>query len=192
MTNKTLYSTDLAPSVASNATSENPHFAAMGGAEPIARLAERFYYYLETLPEARAIRAMHAADLSEMKGVLARYLTEWMGGPALYSSERGHPRLRRRHQRFEIGPSARDAWMLCMRSALSDVVTDAALRNELDAAFFKVADFVRNDAEHVHVHHADPLPSPAAPPKPNAAPAPSDPMQPSMDQALVTQVGKQS
>jgi len=88
--------------------------------------------------------------------VFERYLGEWLGGPAAYSAERGHPRLRRRHQRFSIGVSERDAWMLCMRQALSEVVFDAALRAELDAAFFKTADFLRNDAEHVHVHHAEP------------------------------------
>ena len=52
--------------------------------------------------------------------------------------------LRRRHQPFQLDSAARDAWMLCMRQALAEVCADAGLRAELEAAFFKVADFIRN------------------------------------------------
>ncbi|MGK3999290.1 group II truncated hemoglobin [Sorangium sp. So ce1024] len=147
-------SQDVAPSVQSVVTGDNPHFAAVGGAPAVARLVDRFYFHMDTLPEAAAIRALHPADLKPVKEVLERYLTEWLGGPALYSAERGHPRLRRRHLRFRIGAAERDAWMLCMRAALADVVSDPALRAQLDAAFYKVADFLRNDAEHAHRRHA--------------------------------------
>jgi hemoglobin len=142
----------------------NPHFAAVGGASAIAALVEQFYAAMDTLPEAASIRALHPADLAPVKDVLTRYLTEWLGGPALYSVERGHPRLRRRHMPFRIGASERDAWMLCMRSALAQVVPDEALRAELDAAFYKVADFMRNDAEHAHVQHSAPALVQIAPP----------------------------
>lgn len=144
----------IAPSVQSTVTGDNPHFAALGGAPAVARLAERFYFHMDTLPEAAAIRALHPSDLRPVQAVFERYLTEWLGGPALYSAERGHPRLRRRHLKFRIGVAERDAWMLCMRAALADVVSDPALRAQLETAFFKVADFLRNDAEHVHHHHA--------------------------------------
>lgn len=123
---------------------------AIGGALALERLVDRFYHYMDTEAEAAKIRAMHAADLSLVKGVLLRYLIEWTGGPALYSVERGHPRLRRRHQPFAIGEAERDAWMLCMRKALADVVADVVLRSQLEEAFFKVADFMRNDANHIH------------------------------------------
>jgi hemoglobin len=147
-----------APSVQSTASGHNPHYAAIG-ADGVARLVERFYFHMDTLPEAAGIRALHPADLAPVREVLERYLTEWLGGPALYSSERGHPRLRRRHLRFRIGAAERDAWMLCMRAALGDVVSDSQLRAELDSSFFKVADFLRNDTEHVHQQHAARPPS---------------------------------
>lgn len=143
----------IAPSVTSAAEGANPHYAAIGGAEVVARLAERFYQLMDSLPEAQTIRAMHAPDLGPMREVLTRYLGEWLGGPPRYSAERGHPRLRRRHMPFSIGPAERDAWLLCMRRALEEVVPDETLRAELDAAFSKVADFLRNDAQHQHVHH---------------------------------------
>ena len=123
----------------------NPHFDAIGGEEPITRLVERFYFHMDTLPEAAAIRAMHEADLTHTKSVLVKFLTEWLGGPKVYSAERGHPRLRQKHITFPIGEAERDAWMLCMRRAMEDVVANATLRQQLEQAFFKTADFIRND-----------------------------------------------
>jgi hemoglobin len=119
-------------------------FERIGGALTIDRLVERFYERMDTLPEARAIRAMHAHDLTEVKRVLKRYFTEWMGGPALYSAERGHPRLRQRHMGFPIGNAARDAWMLCMDGALAETVADDAARADIRAAMLRLADWMRN------------------------------------------------
>ncbi|HET9958426.1 MAG TPA: group II truncated hemoglobin [Polyangiaceae bacterium] len=148
-----------APSVASTAAHDNPHFAAVGGSTAVAELVDRFYQHMDTLPEAAQIRSLHPPDLTPVKEVLRRYLTEWLGGPALYSVERGHPRLRRRHLRFPIGAAERDAWMRCMSLALNEVVSDPKLRQELTEAFFKTADFIRNDPDHTHHHHSTQEPS---------------------------------
>jgi len=119
-------------------------FQRIGGVAAISRLVDAFYTRIDTLPEARTIRAMHEADLTQTGRVLKRYLEEWLGGPALYSQERGHPRMKMRHMRFKIGETERDAWMLCMRGALEEVIPDTELREELDAKFFKLADWMRN------------------------------------------------
>ena len=131
-----------------------PHFARLGGRDAVVRLVDAFYRAMDSQPEASAIRAMHEADLAQTKAVLVKYLTEWMGGDRLYSPEHGAPMLRRRHQRFAIDANARDAWMLCMREALNEVCVDVALRVELDAAFYKVADFMRNtESTSPHPNH---------------------------------------
>lgn len=127
--------------------STHSHYERMGGHEGVAHLVDAFYLAMDTLPDAATIRAMHEPDLRATKAVLVKYLSEWMGGPKLYSPERGAPMLRRRHQPFRLDSAARDAWMMCMRQALSEVCQDAGLRTELDAAFFKVADFIRNTEE---------------------------------------------
>jgi hemoglobin len=98
-------------------------------------------------PEARTIRAMHEADLGPVRAVLTQYLSEWLGGPGLYSARRGHPRLRQRHMGFPIGNAARDAWMACMDIALGEAVDDAALREEIREALRKLADWMRNRAD---------------------------------------------
>lgn len=122
----------------------NPHFARIGGQPAVVRLVEAFYRAMDTRPDAAAIRALHAPDLGPTRRVLVQYLCEWMGGPRDYSATRGAPMLRRRHQPFDIDAAARDAWMACMRQALAECVPDEALRAELDAAFWKIADFLRN------------------------------------------------
>ena len=128
----------------------NPHFSQIGGVEGIDRLVEAFYRRIDSLPVAAGIRAMHAADLEPTKAILKVYLTEWMGGPKQYTPQRGPPRLRRAHAAFAIGEAERDAWMQCMRGALEETVTDVALREQLERAFFKLADTVRNDPENPH------------------------------------------
>lgn len=120
------------------------HFARLGGHGAVQRLVEAFYRAMDTRADAATIRAMHAHELGPTRAVLVKYLSEWMGGPRDYSAERGAPRLRMRHQPFAIDDAARDAWMACMRQALAETCTDDALRAELDAAFEKVADFMRN------------------------------------------------
>jgi len=125
-------------------------FERIGGMVTIDRLVERFYQRMDTLPEARIIRDMHPADLSSTRQILKRYLTEWTGGPKLYSPEKGHPRLRQRHLGFSIGNAERDAWLTCMRGALEETVEDTAARAELDLALSKLADWMRNQAGNPH------------------------------------------
>jgi hemoglobin len=123
-------------------------FERIGGAVIIDRLVETFYARMDSLPEAKAIRAMHAADLGQLD--LKRYLCEWSGGPKLYTPEKGHPRLRQRHMGFAIGEPERDAWLLCMRGALDEVVKDATARQEMYAAIAKLANWMRNQAGNPH------------------------------------------
>jgi hemoglobin len=125
-------------------------FERIGGALAIDRLVETFYTRMDTLPEARTIREMHAPDLSPIKQVLKRYLCEWTGGPKLYSVEKGHPRLRQRHMGFPIGTAERDEWLLCMRGALEESVEDLNAREEIYGAFTKLADWMRNQADNPH------------------------------------------
>jgi hemoglobin len=134
----------------SEVVTEISMFDRVGGAVTIDRLVEAFYKRMDTQPEARTIRAMHASDLGSVKNVLKRYLGEWTGGPKLYSPEKGHPRLRQRHMGFAIGNAERDAWLLCMRGALEETVADDNARKELDAALTKLADWMRNQAGNPH------------------------------------------
>lgn len=125
-------------------TVSNPHYQLIGGEVALKSLVERFYQLMDELPEARMIRALHPADLSQAKERLFLFLSGWLGGPPLYAERFGQPRLRRAHLAFPIDESARDAWMKCMTQALVEQVHDDGLRSQLIDSFFKTADFMRN------------------------------------------------
>jgi hemoglobin len=126
-----------------NQVSKTP-FEIIGGQATVDRLVERFYQRMDTLPEARGIRALHAPDLGPMIIVLKKYLGEWLGGPKHYSAERGHPMLRARHLPFAIGMAERDAWLLCMNGALDETITDEAARSGIRDSMTRLADWMRN------------------------------------------------
>src|SRR5450830_56285 len=122
------------------------HYEQLGGLARVQTLVDAFYAQMDQRPEAQVIRAMHPADLGPVKAVLVSYLCEWLGGPHDYSAQRGHPRLRMRHQPFAIGDAERDAWLNCMQAALLATEVPAGLRHALMQAFSKTADHLRNRA----------------------------------------------
>lgn len=120
------------------------HFQRIGGEETIRRLVDRFYDLMDEDPDYYGIRKIHAKDLAEARDKLFMFLSGWTGGPQLYMEKFGHPRLRQRHLPFAIGEAERDQWMACMTRAMDEVGLDEKLRQELTAAFWKTADFMRN------------------------------------------------
>tara|TARA_R110002049_G_scaffold83790_2_gene213208 strand:+ start:369 stop:764 length:396 start_codon:yes stop_codon:yes gene_type:complete len=116
----------------------------LGGEAALRALVTRFYRFMDTLPDAAAIRAMHPADLATSEEKLFMFLSGWLGGPSLYIERYGHPFLRKRHLPFAIATPEADAWMLCMRRALADTVADAPLRDALEQAFAGMAAHMRN------------------------------------------------
>ncbi|WP_338109369.1 group II truncated hemoglobin [Pseudomaricurvus alkylphenolicus] len=95
-------------------------YQAAGQYEGLQRLSERFYHYMDTLPEATTIRAMHKDDLTESKDKLARFLSGWLGGPRLYREKYGPIAIPKAHSHLPIGVAERDAWLLCMEKALAE------------------------------------------------------------------------
>ncbi len=88
-------------------------------------------------------------DLTGARRRLTLFLAQYWGGPTTYSDERGHPRLRMRHQKFPVGPDERDRWLhhlvraveqVCAAEDVPDGVAD-----ELMAYFVPAAEHLRND-----------------------------------------------
>ena len=122
----------------------------IGGQQTVDRLVESFYSRMDSVVEAQTIRAMHGPDLAPTKAVLKQYLGEWLGGPKLYSAEKGDPRLRKRHLHVAIGEAERDAWLLCMRAAMDEVIENEKARQEIYASIEKLADWMRNTPGNPH------------------------------------------
>ena len=122
-------------------------YEALGGEEPIRNICDRFYDFMELLPEAATILALHPSDLSSSRDKFYWFLVGWMGGPDLFVRRFGHPRLRARHMPFKIDSEARDQWMLCMTKTLEIEIPDETIRQQLLAAFAGLADHMRNTAD---------------------------------------------
>lgn len=119
----------------------------IGGKTAILNLVERFYFFMDSLPEASEVRGIHAADLAAAHDKLFKFLSGWLGGPDLFIQEYGHPRLRQRHIAFAIDEVARDQWMLCMNKALNETTMDANLRENLSQALQQLATHMINRDE---------------------------------------------
>jgi hemoglobin len=114
------------------------------GEDGIRELTCTFYDIMGSLPEAAELRAMHAQDLTAMKGKLAEYLTGWMGGPPLYADKYGTVCMTSPHEPYHIGPKERDQWLLCMDKALEQTGASDELVDMLKVPMFRIADAVRN------------------------------------------------
>jgi hemoglobin len=116
----------------------------LGGEAVVRRLVDTFYDQIDEDPDFFGIRKLHPASLTSSREKLYMFLTGWLGGPPLYTSEFGHPRLRARHLPFAIGEAERDQWMVCMAKALEVVGVEPSMRERLNASFANTADWMRN------------------------------------------------
>ena len=92
----------------------------LAGGEPVFRLlVQRFYARVAEDPVLRAVYPDD--DLSPATERLTLFLIQYWGGPSTYSQQRGHPRLRMRHQPFAIGQAERDAWLGHMTAAVDSL-----------------------------------------------------------------------
>ena len=92
----------------------------VGGEKFFVKLVNKFYEYVEA---DKILRAIYPKDLNPGKSHLTSFLCQYWGGPNLYSIERGHPRLRKRHINFTIGQRERDTWVeyMCLTLKTMDL-----------------------------------------------------------------------
>jgi len=111
----------------------------LGGDAGVRALVERFYGFMDELPEARTIREMHGADLEPMVDKLATFLIGWMGGPQRYRERFGRVIIPVAHAPYPIGSAESRAWLLCMERALESVGAEPELVDMLVPAFAQMA-----------------------------------------------------
>lgn len=88
----------------------------VGGRAFFEKLVHDFYRGVATDP---VLKPMYPEeDLGPAEVRLVMFLEQFWGGPGTYSEQRGHPRLRQRHQPFKVNPDARDRWLGHMRVAV--------------------------------------------------------------------------
>lgn len=104
-------------------------YDAAGGEATFRTLVERFYAAVATDPILRPIYPDE--DLADATERLTLFLMQYWGGPNTYSAQRGHPRLRMRHNPFAIGQRERDAWLQHMTAAVDSLDLQPNVRKAL-------------------------------------------------------------
>ena len=107
------------------------------GEEGFRKLIHAFY---AQVPADSILGPMYpAADLAGAEQRLRDFLVGRFGGPMRYVEQRGHPRLRMRHARFEVDLAAGHRWMELMRRALDQAGFPVEVRAVLDPYFEQTA-----------------------------------------------------
>lgn len=102
---------------------------AMGGEGAVRVLVDHFYDVMQSLPEAARIRRMHPADLTVSRDKLTVFLVGWLGGPRRYRERWGPMHIPHAHAHLTIDAPERDAWLLCMRTAMAEMPVDDEFRD---------------------------------------------------------------
>ena len=116
----------------------------VGGHETFQRLVDAFYAAVETDP---VLRPLYPESLVESRLHLALFLSQFFGGPDVYSQRRGHPRLRARHLPFRIGRKERDIWVAHMEAALDGSGIPEPACSQIREYFREAATFLINQLE---------------------------------------------
>jgi hemoglobin len=97
-----------------------PHevFDRVGGMDAFVSLVDAFY---AKVARDELLRPMYPEDLEPGKRHLAMFLAQYWGGGDVYSSERGHPRLRMRHAAFPVTPEAALRWAELMAASIREL-----------------------------------------------------------------------
>jgi hemoglobin len=120
-------------------------YEAVGGEPTFRRLVTAFYAGVANDPVLRPLYPEE--DLAAAAERLTLFLIQYWGGPATYSEQRGHPRLRMRHAPFRIGEAERDAWLSHMLNAVESLDLEPARADELWSYLVRAAHMLRNDAD---------------------------------------------
>ncbi|MFG6445476.1 globin [Microbacterium sp. P06] len=117
-------------------TEQASFYEQVGGMPTFRRLVDAFY---RGVAADEVLKPMYPEeDLAPAAERLTLFLAQYWGGPTTYSEQRGHPRLRMRHNPFHVNPDARDRWLSHMRAAVDELelspLHDATLWDYLQRA----------------------------------------------------------
>jgi len=111
------------------------------GEENLKLLVDRFYNLVFNHEQ---ISHLFKTDKELIKEKQRLFLTQFLGGPALYSQVYGHPKLRARHMPHAIHQDDAVAWLQCMSAAINSLDIEQSLKDELFKTFIPTAMFMVN------------------------------------------------
>lgn len=99
-------------------------YEAIGGEATVQKMVEAFYPRVQAHP---LLAPLFPEDIMPVMERQFMFLTQFFGGPSLYSDQFGHPMMRARHLPFPITRDRADAWLGCMREALHEIGMEPGL-----------------------------------------------------------------
>ncbi|SYX82005.1 globin [Paenibacillus alvei] len=99
-------------------------YEAIGGEAAVRKMVEAFYPRVQAHP---LLAPLFPEDIMPVMERQFMFLTQFFGGPSLYSDQFGHPMMRARHLSFPITRDRADAWLGCMREALHEIGMEPGL-----------------------------------------------------------------
>ena len=103
--------------------SDNKSLYEIVGPSFFVHLVDAFYDGIET-DQVLLPLYPEGSETSAARERLALFLIQYWGGPDTYMQERGHPRLRMRHNPLVIGALERDHWLMHMASAIEQTIPE--------------------------------------------------------------------
>ena len=119
---------------------EEPLFYRLGETN-LQLLVDRFYDLVFENPQ---ISHLFKTDKNVIKEKQRLFLTQFFGGPDLYSQQYGHPKLRARHLPHPISEQDAAAWLSCMSEALVTVELEDSIKDEIFKRLISTAMFMVN------------------------------------------------
>jgi len=90
----------------------------LGGEKTLRSLVEAFYPKVQAHP---LLGPLFPEDIFPVMEKQFMFMSQFFGGPSLYSDQYGHPMMRARHMPFPITEERAEAWLSCMASALQEI-----------------------------------------------------------------------
>ena len=120
---------------ADTATRPATPYDRIGGKAAIAQMVERFYDLMADNPAYAELRALHAPDLTPMRGSLTDFLMAWMGGPRDWFEQRPGACMMSAHKSIAVTRETADQWVSAMRRAAEDTLDDPTFVDAMVDAF---------------------------------------------------------
>jgi hemoglobin len=111
------------------------------GEKTLHHLVDTFYGLVAQHPDLTPIFPKEFTEIAQKQ---KQFLTQYLGGPALYTEEHGHPMMRARHLPFPVTPARAKAWLSCMRQAMDKVGLEGPIRDELYSRLYLTAQHMIN------------------------------------------------
>jgi len=111
------------------------------GAANLQALVDTFY---DLVQENEVLSPLFNGDFHEIRKKQFMFLSQFLGGPQLYSIAFGHPQMKMRHIPHKVTNKGKDEWLKCMKQALSKQDIDEELKEVIYNCFPNVAQHMVN------------------------------------------------